>query len=154
MLAQNLQLCQPMLLKRRLDLCIAMILAGAFFGLVGFGSAAAIGSYAAIIPAILGFLGLSNIFLGSLLLVRRGRLSITIDQSGISLPVGSILCSDLRNILVPKEAMAAIYKHECLRGRLVMISLLNGDKIPIQVRNYCELKKFLTHCRQFDLPVI
>jgi hypothetical protein len=143
-----------MLLKRRVDLCIAMIFAGAFFGLVGFGSAAAIGSYAATIPAILGFLGLSQIVLGSLLLIKRKRLAITIDRSGISLPAGSLLRNDLRNVFVPKEAMAAIYKHECVRGRLIMVSLLNGHKIPIQARNYCELKDFLAHCRQFNLPVI
>jgi hypothetical protein len=143
-----------MLLKRRLDIYIAMTLAGAFFSLVGFGSAAAIGSYAAIIPAIFGVFGLSYIVLAISLLIRRDRLAITIDQSGISLPVGNIFRGDLRNILVPKEAMAAIYKHECLRGRLIMISLLNGYKIPIQARNYCELKQFLTYCREFDLPVI
>lgn len=143
-----------MLLKRRIDISIAMILAGSFFCFVGFGSAALIGSYAAMIPAILGFLGLSLIVLGSLLLLRRKRLTITIDRSGISLPVGSLLRNDLRNIFVPKEAIAAIYKHECVRGRLIMIGLLNGHKIPLQARNYCELKDFLSYCRQFDLPVI
>jgi hypothetical protein len=147
-----------MLVKRRLDLCIAMILAGAAFAFIGFGCAAAIiaviGSYAAIVPAFLGCVGFCYIFLGILLLVRRKRLAITIDKSGISLPSGSILRGDVRNILVPKEAMAAIYKHECLRGRLIMIGLLNGHKIPIQARNYCELKEFLSYCRQFDLPVI
>ena len=143
-----------MLIKRRLDLCIALILAGAFFSFVGFGSAAAIGSYAAIIPALFGLLGLSHILLGTLLVVRRNRLAITIDQSGIGLPCGSIFRGDLRNILVPKEAMAAIYKHEGFRGRLIMISLLNGHKIPIEARDYCELKEFLAYCRKFDLPVI
>jgi hypothetical protein len=142
------------ILKPRVAHNVAAIGGGIFVLYLGVVCVVAISSVASLVPAILVVIGLFWIFVGILGLIRRGRLTITIDRSGISLPAGNWLWSDLRNVLIPREAMAAIYKLECLRGRLIMISLLNGYKIPVQARNYCELKQFLTYCMQFDLPVI
>ena len=143
-----------MLLKPRLAHNIAAILGGAFISFIGFVSAVGIGSYASIVPAILAIFGLSLIFMGILGLIRRSRLVITIDSSGIGLPFGSVFRGDLRNFLVPHEAIAGIYKHESLKGRVVIISLNTGDRIPVQARNYCDIKDFLSLCERADLPVI
>ena len=143
-----------MLLKPRLAHNIAAILGGAFISFIGFVAAVGIGSYAAIVPAILAVLGLSLIFKGTLGLMRRSRLVIAIDRSGIGLPFGSVFSGDLRNFLVPQEVIAGIYKHESLKGRVVMISLKTGDRIPVQARNYCEIKDFLSLCERAGLPVI
>lgn len=143
-----------MILKPRIAHNVTAICGGVFIAYLGFVCAVMIGSYASIIPAIFGVLGLSWIFMGSLSLMRRSRLAITIDPSGIGLPAGNMFRGDLRNILVPNEIIAGILKHESLKGRVIVITLKTGDRVPIQARNYCELKDFLQHCEQAGLPVI
>jgi hypothetical protein len=115
------------------------------FFLVGFGSAFAIGLYAGIVPAVLGVLGLFSIVVGVAALSKRKDLAIAIDSSGISIPTGNVLH-------IPREAIATIAKDESIKGRLIAIALRTGGKVPIQARNYCELKAFLAHCKAHDLP--
>ena len=143
-----------MLLKPRLAHNIAAILGGIFISFIGFISAVGIGSYASIVAAVVGILGLSWIFMGTLGLIRRSRLVITIDGSGIGLPFGSLFRGDLRNFLVPQEIIAGIDKHKSLKDRVVMVSLKTGDRIPVHARNYCEIKDFLSLCERAGLPVI
>jgi hypothetical protein len=143
-----------MILKPRIAHNVTAICGGVFIAYLGFVCAVVIASYASIIPAIFGLLGLSWIFMGSLSLMRRSRLAITIDSSGIGLPTGSIVRGDLRNIFVPSEVIAAILRHESLKGRVIVITLKTGDRVPIQARNYCELKDFLRLCEHAGLPVI
>ena len=143
-----------MMLKPRPVPNIAMFLGGLFLAWIGFVSAAAIGLYAGLIPAVVGVLGLFWMGTAMLVLLRRRSLSITIDQGGIRLPTGRIFHRRIESILVPREIIASISKHESLRGRLVEITLTTGDKVPVQARHYCELKHFLSHCQAHQLPVI
>jgi hypothetical protein len=143
-----------MMLKPRPAPNIAMFVGGVFLALIGFVSAWAIGLYAGIVPAVVGVLGLFWICTAMLMLLRRRSLAITIDQGGIRLPIGKIFYRRIDSILVPREIIASISKHESLRGRLVEITLTTGEKVPVQARHYCELKHFLSHCKAHELPVV
>ena len=57
-----------------------------------------------------------------------------------------------QSVHIPRDAIATIAKDESIRGRLVAIALRAGGKVPIQARNYCELKTFLSHCKDHGLP--
>jgi hypothetical protein len=139
------------ILKPRIDIYVAMILGGIFFTFIGFASAFAIGLYAGIIPAILGVLGLLWITVSVVGLARRRKFAITIDSSGITVPTGSVFRVGER-VHIPREAIATIGRDESIRGRLVAIALRSGGKVPIQARQYCELKTFLAHCKSHGLP--
>jgi len=140
-----------MTLKRRIDLSVAMILAGGFIALIGFSSAVAIGLYAALVPAVFGVLGLILISIGIAALAQRRRLSIVIDSSGITIPTGHLFRIGAP-VHIPREAIATIGKDESLRGRLIAIALRPTGKVTIQARNYCELKDFIAHCKDHGLP--
>jgi len=139
------------ILKQRIDIYVAMILAGLFFTLLGFASAFAIGLYAGLIPAIVGVLGLLWIATAVAALARRRHFTITIDSSGITVPTGSVFRVG-GYVHIPREAIATIARDESIRGRLIAIALRTGGKVPIQARNYCELKAFLAHCKSHGLP--
>jgi hypothetical protein len=142
-----------MILRPRIAPNVAMILGGAFFALIGFGSALLLGLYAGIIFAILGLLGLLWMGVAILTLSRRSSLTITIDEDGISLPAGNLFRIEPA-FRIPREVIAAISKKESIKGRFVEITLSTGDKIPIQARHYCELKTFLSHCKEHGLPTV
>jgi hypothetical protein len=142
-----------MILRPRIAPNVAMILGGAFFTLIGFGSALALGLYAGIIFAILGFLGLFWMSVAILTLSRRSSLAITIDEDGISLPAGGLFRVGPA-FRIPREVIAGISKKESIKGRFVEITLSTGDKVPIQARHYCELKTFLSHCKEYGLPTV
>ena len=118
---------------------------------IGFGSAYAIGLYAGLVPAVVGVLGLLLLVVGTVALFRRNHLAIDIDESGLTVPRGSIFQS-LPRTHVPRELIATIARHESVRGRLIEISLRSGGAIPIQARHYCDLATFLSHCREHGLP--
>jgi len=65
---------------------IAMILGGAGLSALGFWLWKAIGGYEGLLPGAFGLLGLSWFCIGSLVLIRRNKLAITIDESGIEVP--------------------------------------------------------------------
>jgi hypothetical protein len=139
------------ILKPRIDIYVASILAGGFIALIGFGSAAAIGLYAGLVPAVFGLLGLSLSVVGVGGLFSRGRRAIIIDPTGITLPRGNVFRSG-ESVHIPRDAIATIAKDESIKGRLIAIALRTGGKVPIQARNYCELKAFLAHCKAHGLP--
>ena len=141
----------PVILKPRIDLPVAMILAGAFFTTVGFASAYVMGPLAGIIPAALGLVGLFSLAGAVAALRHRSRLAITIDSSGITVPTGSPFRPG-QSVHIPRDAIATIGKDESLRGRLIAIALRGGGKVPIQARHYCELKDFIAHCKAHGLP--
>lgn len=141
----------PVILKLRIDIYIAMILAGAFFTFVGFASAYVMGWFFGILPAALGVLGVLSIAGAVAALWHRSQLAITIEPSGITLPTGSVFRPG-QSVHIPRDAIATIAKDESIRGRLVAIALRAGGKVPIQARNYCELKTFLSHCKDHGLP--
>lgn len=145
-----------MILKPRIALNVAMILGGAFVAYIGLFPVFALGLYTEIlglIPGSFGILGLAMICVGALALARRGRLVITIDETGISLPVGSLLQRNLRQGHIDREDIAAISKHESVKGRVIEITFKGGEKGFVQARHYCELEEFLSYCRTNGLPV-
>ena len=140
-----------MILKPRIDIHVAMILAGIFFAFVGFGSAYLFGLPFGLVPAVLGVLGLVSIAGAGVGLRNRRHFAITIDSSGITVPTGSVFRPGQR-VHIPREVIATIGRDESIRGRLISIALRTGSNVPIQARNYCELKAFLAHCKAHGLP--
>ena len=140
-----------MTLKPRIDIYVASILAGAFITLIGFASAVAIGLYAGLVPAVFGLLGISLMAVGVGGLCARNRQAIIIDSTGITLPTGTVFRPG-QSVHIPRDAIATIARDESIRGRLIAIALRTGGKVPIQARNYCELKAFLAHCKAHGLP--
>jgi hypothetical protein len=145
------------ILKPRVATSVAMILGGAFIAYLLFVSAYIVARYAswgpALVPALVGLLGVFWIVAGTLTLVRRSRAAITIDEGGITIPQGSLI-RPRSSLLIPRTGIASIGKHESIKGRLIEITLTTGDRIPIQARHYCELKTFLDHCKAHELPTI
>ena len=140
-----------MILKPRIDIYVASILAGGFITLIGFASAVAIGLYAGLVPAVFGLLGISLMAVGVGGLCARKHQVIVIDSTGITLPTGTVFRPG-QSVHIPRDAIATIATEESIRGRLIAIALRTGGKVPIQARNYCELKAFLAHCKAHGLP--
>ncbi|MBA3650126.1 MAG: hypothetical protein H0W66_01265 [Chthoniobacterales bacterium] len=140
-----------MILKPRIAISVSVIFAGAFFAFVGFGSAIAMASLYSLFPAGLGVLGLLFFAGGLAALWNRKHLTITIDPSGITMPTGTVFRPG-RTVHIPRAAMATIARDESVRGRLVVVALRTGGKVPIQARHYCDLRTFLSHCKAQGLP--
>jgi hypothetical protein len=134
-----------------------MILGGAFIAFLLFSCTFAVAIYAswlpALVPALVGLFGILLMVTGILSLVQRGKAAIIIDDSGVTLPQGSLV-RPRSSLHIPCAVIASISKQESLKGRLIEITLTTGDKIPIQARHYCELKTFLKHCKAHELPTI
>ena len=140
-----------MILKPRIDIYVVMILGGAVLAFIGLASAYVIGLFAALVPAVVGILGLLWMTVAVAALARRKSFAITIDSSGITVPTGSIFRVGER-VHIPRDAIATICRDESLRGRLISVALRSGGEVPIQARHYCELRTFLTHCKAHGLP--
>jgi hypothetical protein len=134
-----------------------MILGGAFIAYLLFISAYIVAHYAswgpALVPALVGLLGIFWIVSGTLSLVQRSKAAIIIDESGITIPQGSLV-RPRPGLRIPRAVIASVSKRESLKGRLIEITLTTGDKIPIQARHYCDLETFLKHCQALELPAI
>jgi hypothetical protein len=139
------------ILKPRIDINVAMILAGGFFVFVGFGSAYLVGMPYGLVPSVLGVLGLACIVGAVAALWHRRHFAIIIDSSGITIPTGHVFRPG-DSMHIPREVIATIGRDESIRGRLISIALRSGGKVPIQARQYCELKAFLAHCKSHGLP--
>jgi hypothetical protein len=140
-----------MTLKPRIDINIAMLLAGSFFMFVGFGSAYLSGFPFGLIPAVLGILGVASVAVAVAALWHRCNFAIEIQPSGITIPTGNVFRPG-EPVHIPRDAIATIGRDESIRGRFVSIALRTGGKVPIQARQYCELKTFLAHCKTHGLP--
>jgi hypothetical protein len=155
-------------LKPRLSLPIGLVLAGVLLGYVGWRVVQAFGTDGAkAFP--FGLLGVLMAGAGALSLTQRGRATITIDASGIDLPLaafvsaGSNLAEQLaersrafeggRRLRIPREDIARVAKHASLRGRLIEVTRRSRESVLIQARHYCGLDAFLAHCRAEGLPV-
>jgi hypothetical protein len=145
------------ILKPRIANAVAMILGGTFIAWLLFTCAFAIAHFdswiPALVPAAIGLLGLFWILTGTLCLIHRDKGAITIDESGISIPEGSVV-RPRSSLHIPSAAITRISKSESLKDRLIEVTLATGDKVPIQARHYCELKTFLKHCAAHKLPTI
>ncbi len=134
-----------------------MILGGAFIAFLLFACAFAVARYdswiPALVPVFVGLLGLLLMLTGTLSLIGRRKAAITIDESGIRIPQGSLV-RPRSSLHIPSAAIASISKRESLKGRWIEITLTTGDKITIPARHYCELTTFLKHCQAHELPAI
>ena len=134
-----------------------MVLGGAFIALLLFVCTFAITHEAswlpALVPAAVGLVGLFLMVTGILSLKHRSKAVITIDQTGITIPQGSLVRPQ-PGLHIPRAVIASIAKQESLKGRLIEVTLTTGDKVSIPARHYCELKTFLKHCQTHELPTI
>jgi hypothetical protein len=134
-----------------------MVLGGAFIAYLLSISTYIIARYAswgpALVPALVALLGIFWIVSGTLSLVQRSKAAIVIDESGITIPQGSLV-RPRPGLHIPRAIIARVSKQESLKGRLIEITLTTGDKIPIQARHYCDLETFLKHCQAHALPAI
>jgi hypothetical protein len=130
-----------------------MIIGGCVLSVIGLGSWILIGGYAGLIPGVFGLIGLLWIVFASLALVRRSQMVIVIDNAGIDLPAFAVFQRDGRRVFVRREDIAAIEKHESVKGRLIEIVTIGGAKVYVQARHYCELDDFIRLCRENSLPV-
>jgi len=140
-----------MILKPRIDICVAMLLGGTVIAYIGCASAVAIGLWAGLVPAAVAGLGLFWITIAIAALRTRPKLAIKIDNSGITLPIGNVF-RVREPVHIPVELIATISRDESIRGRFIAIALRTGGQVPIQARHYCGLKTFLKHCKSYGLP--
>jgi hypothetical protein len=142
-----------MSLKPKLANNIGLILAGGFFAWCGIGLGLQLGGFWGLPLETFGLLGVLWLSIGSVSLIRRRNLTIVIDDSGIELPAFKLFQKNPRRVLLGRENIAHVSKHESLKGRLIEIVTKGGDKIFVEARNYCSLDDFITYCRQHELPV-
>jgi hypothetical protein len=142
-----------MRLKPKLETTVALVIGGCILSAAGLGMWRAIGGYAGLIPGVFGLLGVSWLCMGTLALVRRKKLAIIIDDSGIDFPAFSLLQKDPRRLFLAREEIEAVSKNESIKGRLIEVATKSRGKVLVQARFYCELDEFLSHCKAHGLPV-
>lgn len=128
-----------------------MIFCGGVLAFFGIRMWLSLGRDLGLIPGVFGLLGLLLHLVGILAVARRRHLAITIDETGIELPTGNLL--DVRRVRIGRKEIGAVLKHESLKGRLIKVITTSGTARLIQARHYCELDKFLSHCKRYGLPV-
>jgi hypothetical protein len=101
---------------------------------------------------VFGLLGVLWVVLAVLALARRRQLAIVIDEAGIELPAFRLYERESRRVRIPRAYITAVFRHESLGGRLIVITTTRGE-VPVQARHYCGLADFLAHCRTQGLPV-
>jgi hypothetical protein len=130
-----------------------MLLGGCVLAWFGLGFAVHLGGYPGLVPGVFGVLGVLWVIVGVLALARRSQLVIVIDESGIELPAFRLYQRGSPRVRIPREDIAAISKHESMKGRLIEIATVSGGPVLLQARQYCELDDFISHCRSYALPV-
>ena len=135
-----------MILKPRIATKVAVIIGGLMFS-VGLPIGYELGGFLGIIPGIFGVLGVLWIIVAIWALAQRDKMSIRIDESGIEIPSDE----DEGRVLLRREEIESISKHETLRGRQIEIVLRGGRQILLPIREYCELKDFISYCRDHGL---
>lgn len=144
-------------LRQNLAMIVAMIVGGvvlsglSLYLIFGFGEFNDIREYHSVVFAIIGLAASLMALVGVVMLVRRPKVAITIDDTGISLPPGNIF--SFRNKFIARDDIAVISKHESIAGRIIVITKLSGMEVFVRVRFYCELDEFLSHCKAHGFPV-
>jgi hypothetical protein len=141
------------ILKRRYSGAIGMLLGGAFLAYLGFGCAVLIKDiyFLAIIPGIFGVLGVLWIVTATAILLSRNRLFIRINEAGIEIPMGTPF-RKVSGLFISRSRITSIEKYDSLRCRGIEIKLTDGSRAAVQIRHYCEIKDFLAHCKEMELP--
>ena len=141
-----------MSLKPRLSNSVGMLLGGCVLAWFGIRFGVHLGGYLGLFPGVFGVLGVLWVVVGVLALARRSRLAIVIDESGIEFPAFRLYQRGSPRVRISREDIAAVSKHESMKGRLIQISTSRGP-VLLQARHYCELEDFISHCRSHGLPV-
>lgn len=146
-----------MVLKHSIATNVTMIIGGLLLSFLFFRSVFGFGEFNDLdephskIFLVLGSVGLLMFLVGAVTLVRRSRSAITIDTAGIRLPVRNVFSS--RVVFIAREDIVTVSKHESIRGRLIVISTISGERVIVRARFYCELDEFLFHCKWHGIPV-
>jgi hypothetical protein len=130
-----------------------MLLGGCVLAWFGIGFAVYLGGYSSLLPGVFGVLGVLWVVFGVLALARRSQLSIVIDESGIEIPVFRLYQRGSPRVRTRRDDIAAVSKHESMKGRLIEIATASRGPVLLQVRHYCELAEFISYCRSHGLPV-
>jgi hypothetical protein len=152
------QQSDSVLLRFKLSVVIAMILGGVVITYIGCLGWMRTGGYLGIFPAVIGILGLLMSCSGILQLALRNPLSIVISDSAIDLP-STAICErtdnrfqkEARRLVIPRESIAMISKHESFKGRLIEITTKDQNTVLVEARHYCSLNQFISHCRSHGL---
>jgi hypothetical protein len=133
-----------------------MVLAGSYLSVLGFRLWGVIGGYEGLLPGMFGLLFFLLGLFGGLYLLKRNSLAITIDESGIEMPAFNLILFRWppRRVLIPRQEIIEVSKAETLKGRLIEIRTRRGEIVSVQARHYCSLDQFLSHCREYGLPVV
>ncbi|MFH2044197.1 MAG: hypothetical protein ABIK92_03505 [Pseudomonadota bacterium] len=142
-----------MLLKPKLSNNIGMVIGGAIITVIVLSAFDVVDGYWRIIPNIFGVLGLLLFFVGIIAIVRRNKMAIIINESGIEVPAFNIFQKEPQRILIPLDELLLVAKHESIKGRLIEITTKDQNKLIVQARHYCELDEFISYCREQGLPV-
>jgi hypothetical protein len=130
-----------------------MVLGGVAISFFAFRTWQHIDGYLGLIPGVFAVGGILWIVGGSVSLARRNQMTITIGDTGIELPAFALFQSDSRSVLIRREDILTVSKHEALDGRLIEIATTGGEKMLVQATHYCSLDKFIAHCRKHGFPV-
>jgi len=142
-----------MTLKPDVSIPIAMVSCGAVLAVGGFAAWFGLGFVIGLIPGVGGMLGLMMFVVGLIGLAKQTELSITIDESGISVPRGHLLLRSIPRLLIARDEIISISRHESRKGRMISIQRKTGGPVMVQARHYCDLDVFLSHCKRHGLPV-
>lgn len=142
-----------MVLKPRLANPIALVLAGAGIACLLIPVALYFGVPYGGIPAAFAIFGIWWVYKGVRLLLKRKKLFIAIDATGIECPLYNWYTKDYDRCFIARPDIASIGKHESVSGRLIQITRTDGTALVLQARLYCELNDFLNLCRNNGLPV-
>ncbi len=131
-----------------------MLLGGFVLAWFGIRAAVYLGGYLGLVPGVFGVLGIFWVVLGILALARRTQLAIVIDEAGIEFPAFRLYQRESPRVHIPRDDIAAVSKHESMKGRLIEIATTSRGQVLLQARHYCELDDFISHCRNYGLPVV
>jgi hypothetical protein len=132
-------------LKPRIATKIAMIIGGLLFS-IGLPFGFDLGGVVGLVPAAVGLLGIFWISVATYALMRRKKMRIVVDATGVEVP------TDGGRLLLQREEIQSIEKHESLKGRVIQILMEDGRQFILPMREYCELNDFIAYCRNYGLP--
>lgn len=134
-----------MKLKPRIATKVAMIIGGLLFSF-GLPFGFDLGGFVGLVPAAVGLLGIFWIFLATYGLMKREKMRIVVDATGVEVP------TDDGRLLLQSGEIQSIKKNESLKGRVIHILMEAGRQVILPMREYCELNDFITYCRDNGLP--
>jgi len=142
-------------LKLRWSFFFEMLIVGILLVGVGVVAALAIGGHIALIPFIvIAVIGLLWINSAVGMLILRNRLVVRISNDGITIPSGKRNRRGARlTQFIPRNAISEIALHASSKGRGIDVVKPNGNRIFVDIRHYCGIKRFLDILKNYDIPI-